>query len=633
MNAHIGKAGGKKNIDEIVADAELPPLLAAMYVSSGDEAFIADRFRPNQGKLLLTVVPQGGMSQDAQREARALLSQRLGEFVPDVAIGDAPRQRVIRAIDFLTEGKGSKHHDLLFHELGLASTPAEAIDIAPGFKVAIIGAGISGLSAARELSRSGIDYLVLEKNPDVGGTWLDNVYPGARLDTNNFAYSFSWEHRLSWPDQFSKQKDILQYLQETSDKHDLRSAIRFGCEVDRLVFDEEDRTWAVHYREKGESRPVLKVNAVVTAVGQLNQPSLPRIEGMERFKGASFHTARWDRDYDVAGKKVALIGTGASAFQVAPTIAPVVESLEVFQRTPPWMAPTPTYHAATPEGLIALLHTVPEYSRWLRLWQFWIATEGRFQTALVDPDWKHEISMSEANETFRRGLLGHIETHFGDRPDLLEKVTPSYAPGAKRLLRDDGRWARTLKRDNVSLVTTAISQIEEAGVRTEDGVLHEVDLIVYGTGFKAADFLTPIEIIGPGGRNLHDDIWKGDARAYCGVVCPEMPNLFCIFGPNTNLVVHGSIVFMSECGTNYAVSCIRKLASSGWKTMTVRKDRFDAYNRRIDEANAQMVWGASTVNSWYRNKFGRSAQNWPFSLLEYWEITREADLDDFTLAS
>jgi 4-hydroxyacetophenone monooxygenase len=250
----------------------------------------------------------------------------------------------------------------------------------------------------------------------------------------------------------------------------------------------------------------------------------------------------------------------------------------------------------------------------------------------VDEDYEPKgAAVSAANDLVRMVLTGYLGMEFADRPDLLEAVVPTYPPGAKRLLRDNGVWARTLKRDNVRLVTAGIREITPTGIVTDEGEAHDFDVIIYGTGFQASKFLTPMKVRGRGGVDLHEQ-WGGDARAYLGVTIPHFPNFFCLYGPNTNIVINGSIVYFSECGVRYILGLLGDLLRTGHKTMEVRKDVHDAFNERVDAQNARMAWGWSDVNSWYKNEHGHVAQNWPFTLLEYWQQTLRPDPDDYEFA-
>ncbi len=326
-----------------------------------------------------------------------------------------------------------------------------------------------------------------------------------------------------------------------------------------------------------------------------------------------------------------MIGTGASAVQFVPEIAPAVGELTVFQRTPPWLGPTENYHAAVEPGLRWLYTHVPSYSEWNRFLIFWKMGDGVLAGVRVDPDWEPKgAAVGLFNDILRQLLTGYLGSEFADRPDLLDKVVPTYPPGAKRLLRDNGVWPRALKRENVRLVTGGIREITPTGVVTTDGEAHDVDVIIYGTGFQASNFLTPMQVTGRAGVDLHEH-WKGDARAYLGVTIPGFPNLFCLYGPNTNIVINGSIIYFSECGVRYILGCVRLLLDGGHKALDVHQDIHDDFNERVDAENALMAWGWSDVSSWYKNEHGHVAQNWPFTLLEYWQRTLAPDPGEYEL--
>lgn len=622
----------------VLLEAELPPLLTTLAHITGDMSLLEPELRPPLQPKPAGVEPQGGMSPEHQERARSMAFEALRRFRDGGCrvMADPGAADLHQLMRFITGEAPDEYVPLMMQELGL---PADhdvpewtKQQLAPDrdFSVVVIGAGMSGLVAAYRLKQAGVPFVVLEKNPDVGGTWFENRYPGCRLDTNNFAYSFSFAQKADWPQQFSPRDAIHGYFRDVAEELGLREHIRFSTEVVSAAYDDDSASWTVRARGAHGAEQVLDASAVITAVGQLNRPHIPDIPGREGFRGRAWHSAQWVHDVDLSGKRVAVIGTGASAYQVVPSIAGAVSHLSVFQRTPPWMLPTPTYHEEVAPGLSWLFHHVPYYHRWFRFYQFWISVEGRRPFVQVDPEWEHEISVSAANEALRSALVQHLRAQFGDRPDLLEQVMPAYPPGAKRMMRDNGVWPAALKQDNVSLVTAGIEQITPYGIRSRDGVLHEVDVIIYATGFQAADFLAPMTIRGRGGFDLHER-WKGDARAYLGIAIPDFPNLFCIYGPNTNLVINGSILLFSECAVHYILECIRAILASGCRAIDVRQQSFDTYNRRIDEGNLMMAWGASTVHSWYKNAFGRSAQNWPFSILEYYQLTRHPDVADHVL--
>jgi 4-hydroxyacetophenone monooxygenase len=627
-----------EEIRDALAEAEVPALLPALAYLTGDLTLLRDELRP---EALLIGMPQSGLSDDQQDEIRAIALESLIRF-RDGGSRPAPPpddDTLLSIMQFAVGGADmAPYLPLLEEELAHRGEDRRAPgwhidDIAPDtdFEVLIIGAGMSGILAAHRLQQAGVRFTIVEKDDDVGGTWLENTYPGCRVDNPNHNYSFSFAQRHDWPFHFSPQPVLLEYFQRCADAFGVREHVRFGTEVVEAVWSDDAHRWRVTNRDRQGRVDTIEVSAVISAVGQLNRPLYPDIEGRDTFEGASFHSARWDHDVDLAGRRVAVIGTGASAVQFIPEIAPQPELLTVFMRTPPWMGPTPEYHAEVPKGLCWLYGRVPSYSEWNRFLIFWRMGDGVLDAVRVDPEWNGgEQSVSAMNDMMRMVLTGYLQAEFADRPDLLAKVIPSYPPSAKRLLRDNGVWAGALTRDNVSLVTEPIARITPAGVVTADGVEHPVDVIIFGTGFQASKFLTPMTVKGRDGIDLHET-WAGDARAYLGVTVPGFPNLFCLYGPNTNIVINGSIIYFSECGVRYILGLIRMLLERHAAAVEVRREVHDEFNEAVDAENRRMAWGASEVSSWYKNDRGRVAQNWPFTLLEYWERTLAPDPDDYTV--
>ena len=618
----------------VLRHADLPSLLASLAHATGDLSLLQDDLRPT---AISRLVPQGGLDEARQERARELAlgvlqAARDGGWPAPAAPGE---EELLAPMRYLVGHAMDDYLPLLRDELMLTGDPAAPTwrkqDVAPErpFSVVVVGAGMSGLAVGHRLRQAGVPFTIVEKNDDVGGTWLENTYPGCRVDVSNHLYSYTFAQRQDWPHYFSTQDVLLDYFRSFADQAGLRPHICFGTEVLAAAYDDERCRWTVRVRRPDGTEESMEAEAVVTAVGQLNRPSLPDIDGVGSFAGPTFHSARWDHSVDLAGKRVAVIGTGASAFQFVPIIAEEVADLTVFQRTPPWTAPAPNYHHPVADGLQWLFRHVPSYAQWYRFWLFCSSVEGILPSAYVDPDWDvSERSVSKANDDLRALLTLHIRRQYEDRPDLADKVVPDYPPAAKRMLKDNGDWARTLKRDHVHLVTTPIERVTEKAVVTADGTEHEADVLVYATGFKASDFLTPMQVTGRGGVDLHQR-WDGDARAYLGISVPGFPNLFCVYGPNTNIVVNGSIIFFSECASTYILGAIRALLEGEHRAIDVREDVHDAFNERVDAENRLRAWGSSDVNAWYRNALGRVSQNWPFSLMEYWQATKAPDLDAY----
>ncbi|GAA3536700.1 NAD(P)/FAD-dependent oxidoreductase [Nonomuraea rosea] len=491
--------------------------------------------------------------------------------------------------------------------------------------VAIIGAGFGGLCMAIQLERAGIrSYTVFEKADDLGGTWRDNSYPGAGCDIPSHLYSYSFEKYASWTRRYPEQPEILGYLEHCADKYDVRRKIRFGTEVRRAVF--AGSAWEVttsgsgttttpgHVDETGGDGGLRTetFDVVVMAVGQLNRPRLPDIAGMPDFEGESFHSARWNHDHDLTGRRVAVIGNGSSAAQLIPRVAEQAEHLSVFQRTPNWVIPKPDA-AFGPLTRLAF-HFVPGLQRAYREWIYRYA-EGTLYPALAQ-GWSVGL--------LKKRALGHLQDQVPD-PALRARLTPGYPPGCKRVVIDSAFYP-ALTRANVDVVTDRIVRITAKGVETTEG-LREVDTIVYATGFKSTEFLVPIEVIGRDGRSLEAQ-WAGGAAAYLGISVPAFPNMFLLYGPNTNLG-HNSIIFMIECQVNHIMSCLPHLSRSG--PIEVRPEVMAAWSRQLDAAMARMVWGGG-CQSWYKTAEGRVTNNWPGPTTLYRRLTARPPLPAYRSA-
>ncbi|MGQ5702623.1 FAD-dependent oxidoreductase [Sandaracinobacteroides sp. A072] len=541
--------------------------------------------------------------------------------------------RVRHMIDWIAGAEVPAHYlPFLMEELMLDGIdhrePAPLPEAGRTLSAIVIGAGMSGLLAAYRLRQAGVDVTIVEANADVGGTWLLNRYPGVRVDTPNHLYSYSFEPNHDWPEFYSQGDVLLGYFQRFADHHGLRAVTRFGTRVEECRWHGDRGKWSV--RANGGSVS-LEADMLVSAVGQLNEPRYPDIEGRESFAGPNFHSARWDHSVDLKGKRVAVIGTGASAFQFVPEIAPDVSHMEVFQRTPPWLGPTDNYHDPVPEPFQWAVEHIPNYDKWYRFWLFWMMTDGILPAVRAQEGWNGpEGTIGPENAELRAALVEKVKEQLTRRPGLLEHVVPRYPLGGKRSLRDNGVWLKALQRDNVDLVTNPIARIEPDAVVTEDGKRHPADVLIYGTGFHASDFLRSFKVIGEDGVELHDR-WGGDARAYLGLTVPGYPNFFMLYGPNTNIVVNGSIIFFSECAVRYLVECARMLAESGAVAMKVRPEVHDSFNARVDAENEKMAWGQPGVTSWYKNEKGRVSQNWPFALVDYWKATLKPDPEDYDL--
>ena len=627
------------NLEEVLKDAHLPALLTALVHVTGDTSWLKPEWAPTYNPLERTDI---GLSEAVQAEARKAAAAAIREHLAGkpVQMPHTDEATLRRQMDFVAGAPIPQQYvDFLVDELALEGHSTkdpqfeqpELKAAARKLKVLVIGAGMSGLLTGIRLSQAGVPFEIVDKNADVGGTWFENTYPGCRVDNSNHMYSYSFEPSHAWPQHFSPQPVLLEYFRGIAKKYDLKKHIRFETMVESLTWDEGRAVWRGVLKGKDGKTETIEANVVVTAVGQLNRPRFPEIEGLGSFQGPAFHSAEWRHDVDLKGKRVAVIGTGASAYQFVPEIAPDVAELTVFQRTPPWGLPAPNYHEDVPENMKWVLEHVPYFDKWYRFYLFWMTTEGFLPMVKSDPAWSGSATaVGPENAMLREMATMAIQAQLTDRPDLAEKVIPQYPIGGKRAVLDNGVWLAALKRDNVKLVTDKVVKITPKGVMTADGVEHEVDVLIYGTGFQASNFLSFLKIKGRGGRDLHE-AWGGDAKAYLGMTVPDFPNLFMTYGPNTNIVVNGSIIFFSECAVRYIVGALKLLAETGARAMEPKRSVHDDFNRRVDEANAGWAWGSPNVSSWYKNSLGRVSQNWPFGLIDYWRATLAPNPDDFVL--
>ena len=605
-----------------LADADIAPTLMVLAHLTGDLA-ILDEVAPHiQGAWsFMETVPEALKQKVRDRLVEALKDYAATGRQPPSSIPEDTLQRMMSA--GVGQTVPAAYIPLLVEETRLSPEDARAVRWrrdgvdARGFKVVIVGAGFSGLCAGVRLTEMGIPFEILEKNSYVGGTWLENRYPCCAVDTPNHFYSYSFNQNEKWTRHFSRRDEILAYINATADKFDLRSSIRFGVEVTGMAFDEIAERWRIE-----TDQGLIEANAVISAVGQLNRPSIPPIPGVDRFQGPLFHTARWDASVDLKGKRVAIIGTGASAMQTGPTIAPEVDRLLVFQRTRHWVASNPNYHREVSPGNRWAIANIPLFAKWMRFQLFWAGSDGFHASLKMDPNWtRPDESLNAANHKMREMMIDYIRTELDGDEALLAKVVPPYPPYGKRMLRDN-HWFRMLKRPNVDLVTEAIDHIAEDSIVMKDGSVHPVDVIIMATGFTASKMLWPMEIAGRGGRTIRDVWGDDDPRAHLGITVPGFPNLFLTYGPNTNLAHGGSIIFHSECQVRYIAQALREMVEQDIATLEVRREVHDDYNAKLDETCRTMVWAHPGVTSWYKNKHNRVTVTSPWTLLDYWTFTR-----------
>ena len=486
--------------------------------------------------------------------------------------------------------------------------------------VVIVGGGLSGLATAIQLVRSGVrSFTVIEQSNGVGGTWRDNVYPGAACDVPSHLYSFSFAPKTDWSRRFAEQPEILSYAEDLVLRHHLAPHLRLRTTVDAARYDESSGTWRLDLRD-ADGTEELEADVVVFACGQLNRPHVPDIEGLDTFAGPSWHSARWDHGVDLDGKHVAVVGSGASAIQFVPPVAEAAATTTIFQRSPNYVGPKKDrpYRSAT-RRLLQRSGTVRTAYRW---WIYW-SLEVRWVSFRRD-GWAGR----KLRELFTTGIREEV---VGDRlPE--HAVVPDYPVGCKRILISND-WYPALLRPDVTVVDMPVARIEPDAVVTADGVRHRADVLVFGTGFETTDFLAHVPVTGAGGRTLAD-AWSGGAHAYLGAAVAGFPNCYLLYGPNTNLG-HNSILFMVERQLNLLLQAlalqIRSSTSGPVADVGVSEDAYERDDRRTQQAMSRTAW-AGSCTSWYKDATGRITNNWPTWTVRYWWDTLRIRPDDFDVA-
>lgn len=619
-----------------VADADIRVLLMVVFHLSGDRKWLGPRYRPKRDVRLIAD-EDAGFAPDVQAKIRAaaidLLIAKAGQEPAMFDPGNALMLEMMRHC--MAEDIAPDYAPMMREEMGLCprDVPWEA-PLAPQrlaeMQVLIVGAGASGLILAARLKRLGIRYTIVEKAKEVGGTWRDNRYPGCGVDTPNHAYSFSMGSRYRWRSYFSPRDQLWDYLRRAADEFGVRPDIRFETEVTAARWDAARNLWVVSVQTPA-GPGTIEANVLVSAIGQFGLPYVPRIKGMESFKGRMFHTTEWPEDLDVRGKRIAVIGTGASAMQIVPTIAPDVAQLDVYQRSPQWARPIPRYHDALTDDAQWLLENVPFYAAWFRFSMLWRYGDGLLPYLKKDPSWPHpERSLNRVNDRHRQEMTDHILRELGDRTDLIPKCVPTYPPYGKRILLDNN-WYTTIRRPNVELVTDPLDHIAPEGVVTADGKLRPVDVIVLSTGFQMTQMTARLNVKGIGGADLRD-VWGDDnAAAHLGITVPGFPNLFITQGPSTGLGHGGSAICQAESQARYISAMVAKMIERGIKAVDVKQEVHDTFVAEVDRRHEQMIWTHPGMSTYYRNRHGRVVSVTPFSLVEYWSMTHEPKLDEYRL--
>jgi 4-hydroxyacetophenone monooxygenase len=623
---------GQVDLDKLrqgVELANIPSLLMVVVQLTGDEKWLAEPYLPRRGKGL-DDNDTGNLPLKIQKAIRSAAYEAIADWTRGVpaALPRPSRAFLARMLSVaMVEEVPEQYGDViaaamkLDDELPKARAPAHT-------KAIVIGAGVSGICAAIRLHEMGVECQIFEKNKGFGGTWWENRYPGCGVDTPNLTYTFSFASN-DWSRYFPLQKEILGYLEKTANQHELQRRVAFDTKVERARWREQDAKWEVQVTDRDGRAQTHYSDILISATGVLNIPLVPHIKGMDSFKGTVVHSSRWPQELNVEGKRVAVIGNGASAMQIVPAIAPKVSQLTIFARSKQWAAPFPQFGKEVPEAVRYLLNVMPLYRGWYEQRLSWTFNDRVHETLFKDPKWRDPArSVNAVNDRHRRFFTNYVISELGDRQDLLEHVLPDYPPFAKRMLLDNG-WYRSLRRDNVRLIPHNLSEVHENTLTAGNGETIEADVIILATGFKASELLSSYEIVGRNGRVL-SDYWENDnASAYFGTTVPGFPNFFILLGPNVGSGHGGSMIRNIECQANYATSVLQEMFDKQASTAEVREDIYQSYSKKIDEAHEKMVWTHPGVDNWYRNSRGRVVVITPWRNDAFWRMTRQANPEEY----
>ncbi len=629
-------AASDAEIDAAVADAGLMPLLMAVVHITGSLGILRDAgrtARPQYSTDLSGSVPAEHAAVLRAQAAAAIKIWRDAGCPPPYEPGGAELRLMIDTL--AGQALDERYEELLAEELGFTGDTRDfhwgkpvAETQKARMPVVIVGAGLSGIAMAYRLKQAGLPFVIIEKNSGPGGTWFENRFPGARVDVPSHCYSFSFIRDQRWPEVFSAWPVLRQYFVDVVEKLGLAPHIRYGTEVVCAVFDEETADWRVTLRSAA-GEEVQKFGAVVSAVGQLNRPLVPHIEGEEKFAGVRVHTSRWPEDLQYAGKKIIVIGTAATSLQIMPELARAASQLTVFQRSPTWVLVHPEYRRAISQGEQWAIDHLPGYARWYRVILYNWALDGTPAHMIIDPEWTGgPQAVSAANDASRIRLTEGMKAAIGDNPALQEKLIPNYPPYVKRPNLGDGGFFRAFSQSNVHLCTDGAARFVENGIIDGAGVLHEADIVVYATGFRALEYLAPMEIVGRGGQRI-EEFWGDEPRAYLGITVPHFPNLFLMYGPGTNLGFNGNLFFNAECQARYISRCLQWMVEEDLRAIDVKPEVYADWAGRMDEELSRFTWSHGGAGSWYKNKSGKVIANSPWPLLQYWEWTKAPDKAEF----
>ena len=611
--------------------ADMRVLLMVLYHFTGDGKWLMPSYMPRRDVNLIAA-EDAGFDDDMRAEiCQAAADALLADTAPALPSPDeATLLTMMRHC--LSEKVAEEYAPMMreqmgFHALGQDIATAGHKPAAP---IIIVGAGVAGIALGKLLNDKGLDYIILEKNQDVGGTWWENTYPGAGVDTPNHAYSFSFGKIERWSRYFAPQKEIQTYISKKADEFSVRPHIRFNTEVVQVDWQESEKNWRLEIVADGQAQTMV-APILVSAVGQISVPKLPPIDGLEDFQGPIFHSSHWPEALELKDKKVAIIGTGASSMQIVPAIADEVSELTIFQRSPQWARPIPRYHDALSAQAQYLLENVPFYAAWFRFTMFWRYGYGLLPFLKKDPEWPHpERAMNRVNDRHRQEMVDYMVAKLDGRPDLIEKSMPSYPPYGKRILLDNG-WYDTIRKPNVTLYNEGVAAFSASDVIGQKGNHCTPDIIVMATGFEVTKMASRLNITGRSQRL--DQVWNGDdPQAYLGICVPDFPNFFMMAGPTTGLGHGGSGMFIAECHAHYIANAISEMLAQEIDVLDAKPEAQQHYMDRYNAMHADLIWMHPQLNTYYRNSKNRVYSVMPWRMVDYWHMTRQLDVRAFRTA-
>ena len=612
-----------------IANANIPALLMVLYQMTGEATWLQEPFAPGRSPGL-DDNDSGQLPDEVQTQIRMAAEEAIEAWLAGrpLAIERPTNLRLAEMLSVaMTEHVPEEYGDIVAAGMGYDLEPTAEAAIAADKTAIVIGGGVSGICAGIELGKLGIDYTLFEKNEDFGGTWFENRYPGCGVDTPSLTYTFSCRPN-DWSMYFPLRDEIEGYLLDTAREFGLYDKACFRTHVEEARWNTATDQWDVTITTPDGKRETHSADYLFSAVGILNIPKYPQIDGLDEFAGEVYHTSRWPAEADLSGKRVAVIGNGASGMQVAPAIADEVSRMTIFARSKQWAAPFPQFRKKVPEGVRYLMQVVPLYRAWLEQRLSWTFNDRVHGTLFRDPEWEHpERAVNEINDAHRRVFTRYVEEQLQDRPELIERVLPEYPPFAKRMLLDNG-WFRTIKKPHVDLIPEHLAKVDGNTLFTSSGETVEADVIILATGFQTTNVLGSYDIVGREGQLLRDHWGEDNASAYLGTLVPGFPNFFILLGPNVGSGHGGSMIRNIENQMHFAGQVVQCAEAQEASTVEVKETAYTDYSRRIDDAHDRLVWTHPGTENWYRNSQGRVVAITPWRNDAFWRMTRSPDEAD-----